>query len=88
MHEDLVTRVITPIKFHYDGADVIIHEVTKSELFDRQVWYHVSLQVVWKGHRSKLFSLDVRDMDELKKRLMIEIPKFKLFIMLMKGGKL
>jgi len=81
---ELLTRAITPVKFKLDGVDVTLIEVIRSELITGDKWYHVRLQLEWKGTRSTLFTLDVKDMDHLKKKLFVEISKFKLSI-IMKG---
>jgi len=75
---DRLETIVVPFKFILDNATITIYEVTKSELVSGDVWYHVLLSINVNGKESKPFSLDVRNFDELKKKLLIEISKYKL----------
>ena len=65
-----------------DGAIVTIYEVNKSRLITGETWYHVHLDIRIGRRRSRRFTLDVRNTRELKRKLLVEISKFKLMIML------
>jgi len=84
MSKELLTRAITPVKFKLDGVDVTLIEVLRSELIDGSKWYHVRAQLEWRETKSTPFSLDVKDMNHLKKKLLVEISKFKLGLII--GG--
>jgi len=85
MVEELLTRAITPVKFKLDGVNVMLIEVLGSELITGDRWYHVRVQLEWRGSKSTPFSLDVKDMNHLKKKLLVEISKFKLGLIIGRG---
>jgi len=74
--------LIPPVSFRLDRAIVTIYEVTKSQLINGEKWYHVCLDIRIGKHRSPRFSLDVKDLKDLRRKLLVEISKFKLMIML------
>jgi len=74
--------ITTPLAFYLDNCLVIIYEVTKSKSIKGETWYHVCVELRYKKRKSPRFSLDVRNVRELKKKLLVEISKFKLSIML------
>jgi len=74
--------IIPPVRFTLDDAIVTIYEVNKSKLINGEVWYHVNLDIQVDKYRSKRFTLDVRNVKELKRKLLVEISKFKLLVML------
>jgi len=77
-----IGSIIPPVSFKLDGAYVTIYEVTKSTLITGETWYHVNLDLRISQYKTKRFTLDVRNVDELKRKLLIEISKFKLMILL------
>ncbi len=77
-----IEAIITPISFRLDNAIITIYEVNKSKLISGDTWYHVHLDIRIGKYRSQRFTLDVRNMKELKKKLLVEISKFKMLILL------
>ncbi|RLE88795.1 MAG: hypothetical protein DRM97_06570 [Thermoprotei archaeon] len=69
--------LIPPIAIRVDDATVTIYEVIRSKLISGETWYHVTVDIFWRGKRSRRFSLDVRSWNELRKLLLIEVSKFK-----------
>jgi len=74
--------VIPPLDFRLDKARVRIWEVTKTTLVTGETWYLVHLQVFYRRKASRRFTLPVRSWDELVKKLLVEIPKFKLGVLM------
>ncbi|RLF10794.1 MAG: hypothetical protein DRJ69_02670 [Thermoprotei archaeon] len=74
--------IIPPIDIRLDKARVRIWEVTKTVLATGEVWYLVHLQVFYRRKASRRFTLPVRSWDELVKKLLVEIPKFKLMVLM------
>lgn len=77
-----VESIIAPVSFKLDKAVITIYEVNKSTLVSGDVWYHVHLDIKIGKYRSRRFTLDVRDVNELKKKLLVEISKFKMLILM------
>lgn len=75
-------NVIPPIQFSLDGCKVTIYEVLRSQLVTGKTYYHVNLSLEYRGKKSKRFSIDVTSTEDLRKRLLVEIAKFKWMIML------
>jgi len=78
----MLESVVPPYEFAYDGARVRILEVAKSRMVDGTTWYFVHLRIAYRGKESRRFTLYVRSWDELLKKLLVEIPKFKLAVLL------
>ncbi|MEM4500561.1 MAG: hypothetical protein QW512_00325 [Thermofilaceae archaeon] len=69
--------LIPPFSLSIDGALVDVLEVSKQPLPSGEVWYVVSCSIRYKGVKSKVFPLFVRDEDDLKNKLKIEMTKVK-----------
>jgi len=80
--EDRLESIVPPFTFVLDGCQVTVWEVIRLRLVTGDTWYHVLLSLKWRGKTSKRFPLDVRSWRELRKKLLVEIPKFKLAVML------
>jgi len=76
--------IIPPVRFRIDGCDVTIYEVLKSQIVSGKTWYHICLDLEYKGKRTRRFSLDAYSTEDFKKRLLIEISKLKWIVLL--GG--
>jgi len=82
MREVDLESIVAPLSFAYDGAKVSILEVTKSKLVTGVTWYFVHMQVEYRGKKSRRFTLMARSWRELLKKLLVEIPKFKLAVLM------
>jgi hypothetical protein len=69
---------VTPFSVEVDGCPVTIYEVLKTELVSGDVWYHVVLEINYKGIKSRRYTLDVRNINNLLNKLKVEIDKIKL----------
>ena len=69
--------LLPPVTIEVDGYLVDIIEVLKLESFSGSVTFSVSVRINYKGIKSRVFSLDVRNESELIKKLKIEITKIK-----------
>lgn len=76
---ETVRLLITPFSVEVDGVLVDILEVSKAPLPDGTVWYIVSCSIRYKGVRSKIFPLFVRDEEDLRNKLKVEITKIKMY---------
>jgi len=74
--------IIPPVRFKLDGCTVTIYEVLKSVLVSGKVWYHICLDLEYKGKRTRRFSLDAYNNKDFKKRLLVEISKLKWAVIL------
>jgi len=73
------TRIlIPPFYLDIDGVLVDVLEVSKQTLPNGEVWYIVSCSIRYKGIKSKVFPLYVKNEEDLKNKLKIEITKIKL----------
>jgi len=82
MKPDRLDTVIPPLRFRHDNALVTIYEVTKTKLINGQSIYNVNLDITYKKKKSQRFTLFVKDWDDLLKKLLVEIPKFKLMVLM------
>ena len=69
--------IIPPMRIIIDNTPVNIYEVTKSTLINGETWYHVYLSIGIGKNESRRFSLSVRNFKELRKKLLIEVSKYK-----------
>jgi len=76
---------LLPIAIDVDGARVEIFEVMKYELPSGDVIYRVTCRIIWRGIKTRVFSLDAKDMDDFRKRVEIEIAKMKMMYLI--GGR-
>ena len=74
--------VVPPVAFTLDGAVVRILEAVRHELITGDKSYRVTLELAWRGKRSRRFFLNVKSWDDLVKKLLVEISKFKLAVMM------
>lgn len=72
------TFVIPPFSVEVDGAIVDVLEVSKQPLSSGETWYIVSCSIRYKGIRSKVFPLFVKDEEDLKNKLKVEVTKIKM----------
>ena len=82
MKPDRLDTIIPPLRFRHDNALVTIYEVTKTKLINGQSIYNVNLDITYKKKKSQRFTLFVKDWDDLLKKLLVEIPKFKLMVLM------
>ncbi|RLE94901.1 MAG: hypothetical protein DRJ96_09075 [Thermoprotei archaeon] len=82
MSAERLETIIPPFSFTLDGALVTIYEIPKSELISGDKWYHVYLDIEWRGKRSRRFTLDVKGWEDLLRKLLVEISKFKLMVLM------
>jgi len=69
---------ITPFSIIVEGVPVRILEVLKTALDPQNPWYHVAVQISYRGVQSRIYTLDVRDTKDLVKKLKVEIAKIKM----------
>ena len=74
-------NIIAPARFRLDGVVVTIYEALKSKIVSGKTWYHVTVDFTWRGNKSRRFSIDCRDVNDLIKKLLVEISKFKWFVL-------
>ncbi len=74
--------LLPPVRFTLDGCDVTIYEVLRSDLVNGERWYHVTLDLEYRGKRCRRFNLDAKSTPDFRKRLLVEIAKFKLMVLL------
>jgi hypothetical protein len=77
---EVVTVHVPPVELQLLDAKVTIVEVHRYETPWSGPRYLVACHVEWGGYRSQLFNLDVKDNDELERKLKVEISKMKLMI--------
>ncbi len=71
---------IPPVVVELDGALVYLPETKKYKRFDGATRYRVTCIVEYGGYRSRPFSLDVANKEELRQKLRVEIAKMQLAI--------
>jgi len=80
----VINLVLTPVEVDVDDCVATIFEVTKLRL--PWVEYQASVQVKCRAEgeevASKVFQVSFTDSDDLKRRLLIEVSKFKYNIFL------
>ncbi len=69
--------LIPPFYMEIDGVTVEVLEVLKHQLISGDKFYTVALRIHYKDIVSKIFNLTVKDEEELKNKLKIEITKIK-----------
>jgi len=82
MSVERLDAIVPPHRFTLDGTTVTIWEVIKLQLVSGDTMYHVLVELSYKGKRSQRFPLDARDWKDLLKKLLVEIPKFKLAVLM------
>lgn len=76
---ETIRFIIPPFSLSIDGALVDVLEVSKQSLPNGETWYIVSCSIRYKGIKSRVFPLFVRNEEDLKNKLKIEITKIKIF---------
>jgi hypothetical protein len=69
---------IPPFFIEVDEIPVTIIEVLKTTLISGETWYHVVVQINYKGIKSRRYTLDVKSEQDLINKLKIEITKIKV----------
>jgi len=69
---------IPPFSFLLDGVKVTIYEVLKHKFISGDTWYYVTVRLQSGNFKSRIFGVDARDEEDLKKKLLVEISKLKL----------
>ena len=69
--------LIPPFYMEIDGVTIEVLEVLKHQLISGDKFYTVALRIHYKDIVSKIFNLTVKDEEELKNKLKIEITKIK-----------
>ena len=77
--------MIPPVAVTVDDAKVEIFEVLKFTFPDGSTRYHVTCRINWRGIKSRIFFVDVKDTKDLKRKLEIELSKMKMLYLI--GGK-
>jgi len=68
---------LTPFFIEVDGVPVRIVEASRQQFVSGDVWYIVSVSIIYKNIRSRVFPLFVRNMQDLMNKLKVEITKVK-----------
>jgi hypothetical protein len=76
---ETITVRVPPAELEVRGAKVTVVEVHGYDWLDGRR-YLVSCFIEMDGYRSPLFHLDVRDEDELARKLAVEIAKMRLAV--------
>ena len=71
------TITLLPISFQLDDFVVTILEVQKLQCVGK-TWFHVTVRLQNRWVKTRQFGLDVKDMEELKDKLRVEISKLKM----------
>jgi len=79
--ENRVVIYITPYSFYYKGCKVTIWGAKRFDLPTGERRYLLSLEVEWRGYRSRQFTLEVKDSYDFKNKLDLEIARMKLAIL-------
>jgi hypothetical protein len=75
---ETVSLQICPFTISVDNCQVVIYEALKSQLISGDVWYHVVVQINYKGIKSRRYTLDVKNEKDLINKLKVEISKIKI----------
>jgi hypothetical protein len=68
---------LPPFSIQIDDCEATVLEVLKTSLVGGVTWYHVVVQLNYKGVKSRRFTLDVKDEKHLINRLKSEVTKLK-----------
>jgi hypothetical protein len=72
-----VRVVVPPFSFEVGGARVDVLEIIRTRLPDGAERFHAAVRIVYKGIASRIFTLDVKDADELVNKATVEVNKIK-----------
>lgn len=81
MSVDRLETIFPPFSMIVDSTKVTVYEVTKSQAISGDKWFHVFLDLQYRKHRSKRFSIDCRNWQDFLIKLIVEISKFKLMVL-------
>uniref|UniRef100_A0A7J3JQ20 Uncharacterized protein n=1 Tax=Ignisphaera aggregans TaxID=334771 RepID=A0A7J3JQ20_9CREN len=68
---------LLPIYFEVDGVVAEILEILEHKFDERIIGYTVSMRIMYKGIKSRVFPLDCKDLKDLINKLKVEISKLK-----------
>jgi hypothetical protein len=68
---------LLPVFLEVDGVLVMLVEVSKLELPYGPPYYAVSVKIIYRGIHSRVFPLFVRDENDLRNKLKVEVTKIK-----------
>jgi hypothetical protein len=68
---------LLPVFLEIDGVPVMLLEVSKQTPAYGPPYYIASVKVIYKGIHSRVFPLVVRDENDLRNKLKVEITKIK-----------
>jgi len=69
--------LLPPFCIEIDGTPIEILEIIKHQLITGETQYTVALRIRYKGITSKIFSITVKSIEELKNKLKIELTKIR-----------
>jgi len=75
---DTLQITVPPVTTKVSNCLVDILEVLKSELISGDTWYHVVVKVRCPDFQSRVFCLDVKDINDLKHKVEVEIAKIRM----------
>ncbi|MCS7387186.1 MAG: hypothetical protein NDF55_10755 [archaeon GB-1867-005] len=76
-----VSLIIPPFSVQVDDCTVEVLEVKKHELISGEKFYSVAVRFNYKGIKSKIVNLTVKDEKDLQRKLKIEVSKIKFLEM-------
>ncbi|RLE47283.1 MAG: hypothetical protein DRJ18_03440 [Candidatus Methanomethylicota archaeon] len=68
---------LPPFYIDVEGVRALVLEVGKTELSPEEILYTASIQLEYKGMRSRTFFLQARDERDLLDKLRLEVSKLK-----------
>jgi len=71
------TILIPPFFLEVDGVKVEVLEALKHSLISGEVFYTIALRIHYKDIISRIFRLTVRNVDELRDKIKVEVTKIK-----------
>ena len=74
---ETLTIQLPPFSIRVDDCEARVLEIYKTQLINGEIWYHVVVELVYKGIRSKRYTLDVKDTNQLINKLKMEVTKVK-----------
>jgi len=74
---ETATLQLPPFFLEVDGVPVQVVEVHKREMITGEVWYIVSVRIIYKKIASRTYTLFVKNTRDLVNKLKVEITKLK-----------